>query len=129
MAEGRSRSLWGPFSAILAGLANIERVIGITLGGRDPKTKAFTPADFDPYSRGKKTQEIPIKKVNMRELAGILGGMGVDTTIRPRRMKIDGRPEPAETETGSTSEPTMETDDVPGKSFLGRTVRARVRRP
>lgn len=42
MAEGRERSEWGRASCLLALIANVNR---------DPKkTKAFKPADFDPYA-------------------------------------------------------------------------------
>jgi len=42
MAEARGRDNWAHTSAILALVANVNR---------DPKkTRAFKPADFDPYS-------------------------------------------------------------------------------
>lgn len=43
MAEARERSEWGRTSALLALIASVHR---------DPKkTRAFRPADFDPFAR------------------------------------------------------------------------------
>jgi hypothetical protein len=42
MEDGRSRREWARTSAQLALLANVHR---------DPKRRAFKPADFDPYAR------------------------------------------------------------------------------
>lgn len=60
MAEGRGKAAWAHTSALLAMLANAHR---------DPKKrKAFTPADFNPYSardRAKpvtKTKDLSILK-------------------------------------------------------------------
>ncbi len=46
MAEGRSRETWEHTSAILAMLANVNRL--------KKTSRKFTPLDFDPYAREKK---------------------------------------------------------------------------
>jgi ferric-dicitrate binding protein FerR (iron transport regulator) len=47
MAEAKNRQAWAHTSALLALIANCHR---------DPKkTRPFTPADFDPHRRGKKS--------------------------------------------------------------------------
>jgi len=49
MAEARGRDNWAHTSAILALVANVNR---------DPrKTRAYRPADFDPYSAGEKPDQ------------------------------------------------------------------------
>lgn len=58
MAEGRSRADWGRASALMALIANANR---------DPKrTKAFKPADFNPFEQEKKpvvkTKDLSILK-------------------------------------------------------------------
>ena len=47
MAEARGREAWGRASALMALVANAHR---------DPrKSRAFKPADFDPYSAERRT--------------------------------------------------------------------------
>jgi hypothetical protein len=63
MAEARSRQQWAHTSALLALLANAHR---------DPKkTRAFKPADFNPYLRHKQP---PAAKVGI----GVLKQVFVD---------------------------------------------------
>ncbi|MFH1022130.1 MAG: hypothetical protein V1809_01935 [Planctomycetota bacterium] len=51
MAEAKGRADWGRTSVVLAVLANTHR---------DPKkTRAFKPADFNPYATEKKTVGLP----------------------------------------------------------------------
>jgi len=60
MAEGRGRDEWGRMSSLLALLANVNR---------DPRrTRAFTPADFNPYEARPSGGGIPITKKNLRLL-------------------------------------------------------------
>ncbi len=61
MAEGRGQEHWQHTSVILAMLANVNR---------DPKkTRAFKPADFDPYFKHDR-KERRIKVAKMSELKG-----------------------------------------------------------
>jgi len=65
MAEGRGRDEWGRMSSLLALVANVNR---------DPKhTRAFTPADFNPYEV-RRPSGIPLTKANM----GLLKQVFVD---------------------------------------------------
>jgi len=51
MAEAKGRADWGRTSVMLALLANVNR---------DPKkTRAFKPADFNPYEMEKRTVGLP----------------------------------------------------------------------
>jgi hypothetical protein len=60
MAEGRSRSLWGHTSALLAMLANTHR---------DPKkSRAWRPEDFDPHTRSGRGEAIEVN----RETVGLM---------------------------------------------------------
>jgi hypothetical protein len=57
MAEGRGRDEWGRMSSLLALIANVNR---------DPKrTRAFKPADFNPYEARRPMGGIPLTKANM----------------------------------------------------------------
>ena len=60
MAEGRGRDEWGRMSSLLALVANVNR---------DPKhTRAFTPADFNPYEAKSESVGVPLTRENFRLL-------------------------------------------------------------
>jgi len=60
MAESRQREQWNHTASVLALLANCHR---------DPKrTRAFKPADFNPYEARCPTDGIPLTKANFRLL-------------------------------------------------------------
>jgi len=66
MAEARGRDEWGRMSSLLALIANVNR---------DPRrTRAFRPADFNPYEARRLTAGIPLTKANM----GLLKQVFVD---------------------------------------------------
>jgi hypothetical protein len=66
MAEGRGRDEWGRMSSLLALIANVNR---------DPKkTRAFRPADFNPYEARKSGGGVPLTKENF----GLLKQVFVD---------------------------------------------------
>jgi len=66
MAEGRGRDEWGRMSSLLALIANVNR---------DPKkTRAFKPADFNPYEARKLGGGVPLTKENF----GLLKKVFVD---------------------------------------------------
>ena len=48
MAEGRSRQVWDHTSAVLAMIANVNRV--------KKTSRKFSPLDFDPYGAEKKRE-------------------------------------------------------------------------
>jgi len=59
MAEGRGKFEWGQTSCMMALIANIMR---------DPKkSKALTPADFNPYNE-KKKQDVVVPVSFLKEL-------------------------------------------------------------
>jgi hypothetical protein len=72
MAEARGRDNWAHTSAVLALIANVNR---------DPKkTRAFKPADFDPYSvRDRRDEAIEVTDM------GVLKDAFVNRTTAPVR--------------------------------------------
>jgi len=60
MAEARGRDEWGRMSSLLALIANVNR---------DPRrSRAFKPADFNPYEARRSGAGIPLTKKNIRLL-------------------------------------------------------------
>jgi hypothetical protein len=60
MAEARGRDEWGRMASLLSLLANVNR---------DPKrTRAFKPADFNPYEARRSGGGIPLTKSNLKLL-------------------------------------------------------------
>ena len=63
MAESVARERWAHTSSVLAMLANTHR---------DPKkTKAFRPADFNPFEAKQKKRGIPIRADNIGVLRAL----------------------------------------------------------
>ena len=63
MAEGRDKQCWNHTSHVLALIANVNR---------DPKkSRAFKPADFNPYAKQKSCGGVPITKENIGILKSV----------------------------------------------------------
>ncbi len=69
MAEGRSRETWGHTSAVLAMIANVNRV--------KKTSRKFSPLDFDPY-RAEKKREAKRQPVIETDGIGILKTVFID---------------------------------------------------
>ena len=76
MAHARSREEWGRMSALMALVANVNR---------DPKrTRAFRPADFDPYAAAETRLDSPDLEDRLREaIAGALSGNSPESPALP----------------------------------------------
>ncbi|MBM4020562.1 MAG: hypothetical protein FJ288_19965 [Planctomycetes bacterium] len=66
MAEARGRANWAQTSTVLALIANVNR---------DPKkTRAFRPADFNPFETRRRRRGVPLVAENLDVLkAGVWG--------------------------------------------------------
>jgi hypothetical protein len=56
MADARQREAWGRLSALLATIANVNR---------DPKKRAVSPDDFNPYVEKRESSGTPITAENV----------------------------------------------------------------
>jgi len=66
MAEGRGRDNWAHSSVLLALIVNVNR---------DPKkTRAFKPADFDPYADKYSKRGVVVNKDNISVLRNAFVG-------------------------------------------------------
>jgi hypothetical protein len=89
MSEGRLKAMWGHTSHILAMLANVNRTLGITLGGLRNDTSMLTADDFNPYfNKSKQSTEKPIKTVTMAELREMMPELA--NNEGPRRIRSKG---------------------------------------
>jgi hypothetical protein len=59
MADARQREAWGRLSTLLATLANVNR---------DPRKKALSPDDFNPYVEKRLSSGTPITAENVHLL-------------------------------------------------------------
>lgn len=72
MADGRRRHDWAQSAGLMALIANVNR-------DRKRRPRPFTPADFSPFSEGKRPlRGVPLTTGNIDQLARVLG-------VRPRK--------------------------------------------